>query len=118
MKPIVKTGAVLGVVSALTLAALTPSEARPRWGWGAAAAGFAAGAFVGAAAANANAYYYGDPYGYYGYPYGYRYYDAPVVVAPSYGYDAYGYAPAYAPRYYYRDSPYPTRQRVLEGRDY
>ena len=118
MKTIVKTGAVLGVVGILALAAMTPSEARPRWGWGAAAAGFAAGAFIGAAAANANAYYYGDPYYAYGYDPGY-YYGGPVVVAPTYGYDAYGYAPGYyGPRYYPRNDQYPTRNRVLEGRDY
>src|SRR5712692_7822616 len=113
MKWIVKPLAVGGMAAALSLAALTPSQARDGWAWG--AAGFATGLAVGAAAANANAYYYHRPYGY-----------APGYVYDSYAYDnSYAYVPAapvYRPRgYYYRgyDTNYigPWRERQLQGLD-
>ena len=79
MNRIIKPLAVGGMAAALSLAALTPSQARDAWVAG--AAGFAVGAAVGAAAAN-NAYYYDRSYAY----------------APGYAYDSYAYAPGYEDR--------------------
>jgi hypothetical protein len=109
MKTIGRTAIALGLIGAMTAAAI-PASAAPvmtntaalkqgvasdveqvRWrgrggGWAAAGVGFAAGALVGSAIANSN--YYGG-YGYYGGPY-YNaplasggYYDAPVYAAPE-----------------------------------
>lgn len=95
---------VLALAGVSVLALSTPADAQWRGRTAAAAGiGFAAGAVIGAAAANAatpRTHYYGTPYGYYGSPYAsYGYYDpapsyyesAPVYVAPSYGYQPYGY---------------------------
>ena len=91
---IAKPLAVLGMVSALAIAAATPSDARSGRNAAIAAGvgGFAVGAVVGAAAANSSYGYYGPGYGssaYYGGP------------AYSYGYDSYAYAPR--PSYYNGD---------------
>ena len=115
MNWIVKPLAVGGMAAALSFAALTPSQARDGWAWG--AAGFATGLAVGAAAANSNAYYYDRPYAY-----------APGYAYDSYayapGYDSYAYVPAapvYQSRRYYRgyDTNYvgPWRERQLQGLD-
>lgn len=97
MKPFTKSAMALGVATALTLTAATPSLARSR-AWAAAGAGFVAGTVLGAAVANANTRYYNDGYDAYGY--------APGPAYSSPGYDAYGYAPSYGPRYnYYSEGP-------------
>ena len=81
-----KPALVLGLVTAIALAAATPSEARSgrnAAAIGAGVAGFAVGAAIGSAAAN-RGYYYNEPYAYYG---------EPAYV------DSYAYSPA--PRHYY-----------------
>ena len=115
---LVKPALALGLVSALTLAVATPSEARSgrnAAAIGAGVAGFAVGAMIGSAAANSNrGYYYNEPYAYSPGPayYGERYYGEPAYV-DSYAYSPrpqyYGgdpsnyYAPTYAtPRYRYQ----------------
>jgi hypothetical protein len=125
-----KPAIVLGLAGALTLGAMTSSQARVR-PWVAAGIGLAAGAALASAAA-ANAYYYGPGYSYHPvYPvYGYGpYYPASTVYVDP-GYSAYASAPAYAapaiaaPRYrrayHGYDTNYigPLRERQLEGRDY
>jgi hypothetical protein len=120
MNAIMKPAAVLGLVAALSMASLGPSEARAR-PWVAAGLGFAAGALVGSAAA-ANAYSYDGDYGYaYAYAPGYAY-------APAYAYEPYVYATPAAPSDTWRysrpwhgyDTNYvgPLRERVLQGNDY
>ena len=112
--------AVLGLVSAIAVAAATPSEARDgrnAAAIGAGVAGFAVGTAVGAAAATSNRGYYGErAYGYYGEPayvegYAYaprrnRYYggDPSGYYAPTHGY----------PRSYYRQNS-PAREDHLTG---
>jgi hypothetical protein len=124
MNKLVKPALVLGFVSAVALAAVTPSEARSgrnALAIGAGIAGLAVGAAVASSAAN-------NYYGYYG-PYyrapAYGYYQEPYVA-----YDSYAYAPRYrrynpdpsayyepaAPTYYYQyENSY---ERQLRGADY
>lgn len=117
MTKFAKPLAMLGLVSAVAIAAATPSEARSgrnAAAIGAGVAGFAVGAAVGAAAANSNRYYYGPSYGYYGPAYvdSYAYAPAPTYY---YGGDPSGYyAPTYvAPRY--RSWRGPNREDHLTG---
>ena len=125
--------AVLGLVSAIAVAAATPSEARDgrnAAAIGAGVAGFAVGTAVGAAAATSNRGYYGEPaYGYSSRGYygerAYGYYGEPAYVegyayAPRrnryYGGDPSGYyAPTHGyPRSYYRQNS-PAREDHLTG---
>jgi hypothetical protein len=128
MMKFAKPLAVLGMVSAVAIAAATPSEARCGRNAAIAAgvAGFAVGAAAGAAVASGP--YYGS-YGYYGGP---AYYDGGYAYSsgPAYGYDSYAYAPRaryysgdpssyYAPNYYAYPRSYrmngPAREDHLTG---
>jgi hypothetical protein len=111
MKAIVKPATVLGIAGALALGSMTPSQAARVWPWAAAGIGLAAGAAIASAAAY-DGYYYGYGPGYDAYAYAPYYAPAPVYSAPIDNYrdrSDHGYDTNYIG---------PLHERHLEGRDY
>ena len=120
MNMFTKIASAAVLTGALTMTAMTPSQARDGLNT-AAAIGFGTGALLGAAvASSANQGYYRDSYAYdrgYAYRRGYAYGPAPVYVAPAPvyvdPYDSYAYQPA--PVYRYRT---PNAGKSLSNADY